>query len=171
MRDAIHIRAEKKKDWTRVHKVNALAFETPEEAGLVDMLREQAQPIVSLVAEDNDDIVGHIMFSPMILPGHLKLKIMGLAPMAVTPNYQGLGIGSELVKAGLEQCRQLDVGAVVVLGHPKYYPRLGLSPAKQFGIKCEYDVPDDVFMLLELDPGYLQNASGKIEYHAAFNNE
>lgn len=170
MRNTIRIRTEEEKDWMNVHKVNAHVFETPGEADLVDMLRKQAQPIVSLVAEVDGAIVGHILFSPVSLQGHPDMKIMGLAPMAVVPGHQGMGIGSDLVRAGLEQCRQLDVGAVVVLGHPEYYPRFGFTSAKQFDIICEYDVPEDVFMLLELFSGSLQGASGKIEYHPLFQN-
>jgi putative acetyltransferase len=91
-----------------VHAVNVAAFETPSEANLVDALRAQAQPVVSLVAEDdNGAIAGHIMFSPVSLLGHPGLKVMGLAPMAVAPKHQRKGTGSALVRAGLEQCKQL----------------------------------------------------------------
>ena len=103
MRNTIRIRTEEEKDWMNVHKVNAHVFETPGEADLVDMLRKQAQPIVSLVAEVDGAIVGHILFSPVSLQGHPDMKIMGLAPMAVVPGHQGMGIGSDLVRAGLEQ--------------------------------------------------------------------
>lgn len=164
------IRTEEQKDWDTVHALNVSAFDTPAEANLVDALREEAQPLISLVAEDNAEILGHIMFSPVSLPGHPELFIMGLAPMAVAPEHQGEGIGSALVRAGLEQCRQLDFGAVVVLGHPAYYPRFGFSPSARFGIGCEYDVPEEVFMIVELNPGYLDAASGKVKYHAAFSD-
>jgi len=162
------IRAEEQRDCAAVHAVNISAFETPTEADLVDALREQAQPLVSLIAEDNGVIVGHIMFSPVSLPGHLELRIMGLAPMAVAPEHQGKGIGSALVRAGLEECKQLGFGAVVVLGHPAYYPRFGFSSSARYGIGCEYDVPEGVFMVAELEPGCLDGASGKVKYHAAF---
>jgi putative acetyltransferase len=164
------IRAEAQGDWLAVHAVNVSAFETPAEANLVDALREQAQPFVSLVAEDNGAIVGQIMFSPVSLPGHPALRIMGLAPMAVAPEHQRAGIGSALVRAGLEQCRQLGFGAVVVLGHPAFYPRFGFSPSTRFGIGCEYEVREDVFMAVELQAGFLRGASGKVKYHAAFSN-
>jgi len=150
--------------------VNASAFETPVEANLVDALREQARPLVSLVAEENGAILGHIMFSPVVLPGHPALRIMGLAPMAVAPEHQRKGIGSALVRAGLEQCRQLGVGAVVVLGHPAYYPRFGFLPSARFGIGCEYDVPEEVFLIVELQPNCLRGASGTVKYDAAFSN-
>jgi putative acetyltransferase len=164
------IRAEDQKDWAAVRAVNVSAFETPVEANLVDALRGQAQPLVSLVAEDNEAIVGHILFSPVSLPGHPALRIMGLAPMAVVPEHQRKGIGSALVHAGLECCKQLGFGAAVVLGHPEYYPRFGFVPSTRFAIGCEYDVPEEVFMVVELQRGFLRGASGKVKYHAAFGN-
>ena len=164
------IRDEEQKDRVAVHAVNASAFETPAEADLVDALRGQAHPVVSLVAVEGGTIVGHIMFSPVSLSGHPGLKIMGLAPMAVASEYQRKGIGSALVRAGLERCKLLGFGAVVILGHAGYYPRFGFSPPTRFGIKCEYEVPEEVFMVFELLPGYLRDASGTIEYHAAFSS-
>lgn len=121
---------------------------------LVDALRNQACPLVSLVAEDAGAIVGHIMFSPMSLPDHPALKIMGLAPMAVAPQHQRKGIGSALIRNGLKQCRQLGFGAVVVLGHPRYYPRFGFLLAARFGIRCGYDAPEEAFMIVELQAGF-----------------
>ena len=164
----MHIRLEEEQDWPAVRAVNESAFETSAEADLVDALREQAAPLVSLVAANHGSIVGHILFSPVTLSGHPELKIMGLAPMAVTRPYQSQGIGSLLVRAGLEECTKLGFGAVVVLGHPRYYPRFGFVPAGRYGIACEYEVPEDAFMLVELRPGYLRTASGTIRYHAAF---
>lgn len=164
------IRAEKERDRDTVFNVNGSAFETPAEATLVDVLREQVQPIVSLVAEDIGNVVGHIMFSPVLLSGYPDLKVMGLAPMAVAPEYQRKGIGSALVRSGLEQCRQLGFVAVVVLGHPEYYPRFGFSPASRFGIDSDYDVPEGVFMALELEPESLRGKNGRVKYNAAFSN-
>ncbi|MGB2897276.1 MAG: N-acetyltransferase [Anaerolineales bacterium] len=164
------IRAEKENDRDAVFAVNVSAFETPSEAVLVDVLRKQAKQVVSLVAEDNGDIVGHIMFSPVVLSGYPDLNMMGLAPLAVAPEQQGKGTGSALVRAGLEQCRQLGVVAVVVLGHPAYYPRFGFSPSSRFGIDSEYEVPEDVFLALELEPEALMGKTGRVKFHAAFNN-
>ena len=162
------IRNEERRDWAAVHAVNEAAFGTPAEANLVDALREQAQPTVSLVAEDNETIVGHIMFSPVALSGHPGLEMMGLAPVAVAPAHQRTGIGSALVRAGLEQCRQIGCLAVVVLGHPAFYPRFGFSPSTRFGIGTEYQVPEEVFMATELQPGALREKAGTVKYHAAF---
>ena len=162
------IRAEKESDRDTVHTVNISAFETQSEADLVDALRQQAQPVVSLVAEENGELVGHIMFSPVSLSDHPNLKVMGLAPMAVVPVHQRTGIGSALVRAGLDQCKQLDFVAVVVLGHPEYYHRFGFSPSSQFGIGSEYDVPEEVFMAMELQPEALSGKTGRVRYHPAF---
>jgi putative acetyltransferase len=163
-------RTEERKDWAAVHALNVAAFETPAEANLVVALRQQARPVISLVAEEHQTVVGHIMFLPVRLSGHAKLLIMGLGPMVVAPEHQRKGIGSELVRAGVKQCKKLGCGGAVVLGHPGYYPRFGFSPSARFGISCEYDVPEEVFMAIELQPGFLDRVPGKVKYHAAFDS-
>ena len=164
------IRPEKENDRDVVFAINVSAFETPSEATLVDVLREHAQPVVSIVAEENRNVVGHIMFSPVILSENPDLKVMGLAPMAVAPEHQRKGIGSALVRAGLEQCRQLGFVGVVVLGHPEFYPRFGFSPSSRFGIDSDYEVPEEVFMAMELKPEALSGKTGRVKYHHAFSN-
>lgn len=162
------IRAEAKRDWAAVHAVNVSAFERPAEANLVDALRDQVRPLISLVAEDNGAIVGYILFSPVSLSGHPALRIMALGPLAVAAEHQRKGIGSALVRAGLEHCRQSRFGAVVVLGHPTYYPRFGFSSSARFGMGCEFDVPEEVFMVTELETGFLNGVCGTVHYHPAF---
>jgi putative acetyltransferase len=162
------IRPELPTDAEAVRAVNQAAFETTTEADLVRVLHEQASPLISLVADDSGSIVGHILFSPAVLLDRPDVKIMGLAPMSVLPARQRRGIGSTLVRAGLEACTQVGFAAVIVLGHPKYYPRFGFQPASRFGLRCEYDVPDDVFMALELASGTFSGNSGTIRYHPAF---
>lgn len=164
----MRIRAEAPADYPNVHALNTSAFGSPAEANLVDALREQAHPLVSLVAVDGQTIVGHILFSPVALIEQADLQIMGLAPMAVASSDQRKGVGSALVRAGLERCRQLGYGAVVVLGHPDYYPRFGFVPSTRFRITSEYDAPEEAFMAMELQPGYLKGKPGTIRYHAAF---
>ena len=93
---------------------------------------------------------------------------MGLAPMAVSPAVQRKGIGSALVRAGLEECSRLGSCAVVVVGHAEYYPRFGFVPASRFGFVSEYDVPDEIFMAIELTQGALRGKGGTISYHPAF---
>ena len=165
----MHIRPELPADLTAIRELNLSTFEGTTEADLVDALREQARPIVSMVAEDNGAIVGHILFSPVTLSSLPDLRIMGLAPMAVRPERQREGVGSALARAGITACSDLGYEAVVVLGHAGYYPRFGFVPASRFGLHSEYDVPDDVFMAMELTPGALQGPGpGTIRYHAAF---
>ena len=88
--------------------------------------------------------------------------------MAVLPSHQRNGIGSKLVRAGLEECRQLGYVAAVVLGHPEYYPRFGFAPSIRFGIRCEYDVPEEVFMAMELRQFALLGVSGIVRYRTEF---
>jgi putative acetyltransferase len=155
------IRPEKDLDQTGVRAVNLAAFETAAEADLVDILHDQVQPIISLIAELEGKVIGHIMFSPVYLSADPSLQLMGLAPMAVLPEFQHGGVGSKLVAAGLE-CRKRDgVAAVVVLGHPQYYPRFGFLPAVEFEIDCEYEVPAEVFMELNFSQErLLENPAG-----------
>lgn len=108
------------------------------------------------------------MFSPVSLAENPGLKVMGLAPMAVQPEFQRQGIGSALVREGLEQCRQLGFAGVVVLGHPEYYPRFGFSASSRFGIDSEYEVPEEVFMAIELQPGGLGGKTGRVKFHPVF---
>jgi putative acetyltransferase len=164
----MHIGSERPEDIPGIRHVNQSAFDTAAEADLVDALRQQAHPHVSLVAVDSEAVVGHILFTPVTLSSHPSVPIMGLAPMAVLPERQRQGIGSALVRAGLEACRRLPAVAVVVLGHAGYYPRFGFSPASTFGLTSEYDVPDEVFMALELKPEALRQRPGTIRYHPAF---
>ncbi len=159
---------ERPDDIDAIHQLHCAAFGTGAEASLVNALREQARPLISLVAEDGDVILGHILFSPVTLLSRPELRMMGLAPMAVDPAHQQKGIGSALVRAGLETCRELGFEAVVVLGHAQYYPKFGFGPASRFGLTSEYEVPDEAFMAVELQPGALRGSRGTIRYHPAF---
>jgi putative acetyltransferase len=164
------IRSEHPDDFKPIYDLNALVFGTETEAALVDRLREEAGLILSLVAVYENRIFGHIAFSPVTITSGSKFSIFGLGPMAVHPEKQRTGIGSMLVKNGLDECRKLGAGAVIVLGHPEYYPNFGFTPASHFGLDCEYDVPENVFMATELEAGYLNGISGTVSYHPAFKN-
>ena len=166
----MQIRSEQPTDLAGIRAVNEAAFGTATEADLVDRLRVEASPIISLVAEERGSIVGHILFSPVTLSSDPDLPLMALAPMAVLPAWQRRGVGSGLVRAGLEACRQLPARAVVVVGHAGYYPRFGFVPASGYGITSEFDVPADAFMVLELQPGALATRRGTIRYHPAFSS-
>lgn len=163
------VRAETTEDHSSVRRVNELAFGRTEEADLVDALREAAHPQVSLVALSDGAIVGHIFFSPVTIESEdSSFTAMGLAPMAVLPEFQGRGVGSLLVREGLEECARAGFDVVVVLGHPEYYPRFGFVPASGEGLSCEYDVPEEVFMVAELTPGALGGRRGLVKYRPEF---
>jgi putative acetyltransferase len=165
----ITIRAENAEDIPAIRRVNELAFGRTNEATLVDALRAVSNPQVSLVAVENDQIVGHIFFSPVTIESEESTSAaLGLAPMAVLPEYQKQGIGSQLVREGLRECQRLGCNVVVVLGHPEYYPRFGFIPASQQGLRSEYPVPDEVFMVTELEPGALGGQRGLVKYRPEF---
>ena len=164
------IRAEERRDRDAVHAVNLYAFGRLAEADLVDTLRDQVQPTISLIAEIDGLLVGHIMFTPVVLSGHSGLNIMGLGPLAVAPSHQRKSVGSALVRAGFDQCTRLGYGAVVVLGDPNYYHRFGFSSAADFDIRSEFAGPEASFMVIELQSGFLRGASGMAKYHTAFSD-
>ena len=165
--NAITIRPERPDDREAVIRVNESAFGQPDEADLVDRLRRQSPGYLGLVAEADGVVVGHILFSSVTLDAG-SADVRGLAPMAVLPEHQRSGVGSELVRAGLATCAGDGAEAVVVLGHPDYYPRFGFRPASAFGLSCAYEVPDEAFMALELVEGALADAEGVARYHPAF---
>ena len=164
------VRPEKPEDIPAIRIVNERAFGSPAEADLVDALRRNGKAVISLVAEDDGLIVGHIFFSAVTIQSEgTGLKGVGLAPMAVIPEKQNQRIGSTLVEHGLRRCREEDHPFVVVLGHSNYYPRFGFVPASRFGIKSEYDVDDEVFMVMELREGALIGCAGVVKYQPEFN--
>jgi putative acetyltransferase len=164
----ISVRPERLGDEPAVRAVNEAAFDTPAEATLVDVLRGEPG-CISLVAEWEGKVAGHIQFSPAVLESETgRWPIGALGPMAVLPELQRRGIGSQLVRAGLTACRAAGRDAVIVLGHPDFYPRFGFVPADDYGVRSESEVPREVFMVLELRPGSLRNRAGLARYHPAF---
>jgi putative acetyltransferase len=167
----ITIRDEKAEDHGAVRRINELAFGGPDEAALVDRLRRAAHPYISLVAVIGEQVVGHIFFSPVSIESEdSSFTAMGLAPMAVLPEFQNRGVGSRLVREGLNRCELIGHDVVVVLGHPEYYPRFGFAPASLKGLRSEYDVRDEVFMVTELKQGALAGRKGLVKYHPEFNS-
>jgi len=167
----ITIRPEHPGDVAAVRTVNEKAFPHPIEADLVDKLRLACPAAVSLVAELDGKVVGHILFTAVTIQTQPReIRGMGLGPMAVLPERQNQGTGSSLVKAGLEILRQRRCPFVVVLGHAGYYPRFGFSPASQHGIRCSWDaVPDNVFMAIVFDEETMSGVSGVARYRNEFN--
>ncbi len=163
------IRPETPEDVDSIRYVNEQAFGQKEEAELIERLRNRAALTLSLVAVQKDEIVGHIAFSPITIESRgTSFEAIALAPMAVLPAYQGKGIGSQLVRVGLESCPRLGYEMVVVLGHTGYYPRFGFTPAKSKGIDCEFEVPEEAWMILELREGALAGRSGTVKFQPEF---
>lgn len=165
----IFVRDELPEDLVKIRKVNTEAFDTETEARLVDRLRKTGIHLISLVAEVHGKVVGHILFSPVKVEGNkLTPAIAALAPMAVLPEWQNKGVGSRLVEIGLKKCKDYGYDAVVVLGFPEYYSRLGFVPSVKYGIDSEYEVPPGIFMIQELEENSLKGVSGTLKYHQAF---
>ena len=163
------IRPERPEDTAAIRQVNEQAFGRSDEANLVDTLRTRGKAVLSLVCVEGDRIVGHIFFSPVTIESDDRIvAAVGLAPMAVVPERQRRGIGSRLVNAGLEACRNAGYDYVVVLGHATYYPRFGFVPASRYGITSEYEVPDEAFMVLVWRGGMLREGGGLARYQPEF---
>lgn len=164
---AIRIRSEAAGDIAAINALNRLAFGGPGEWQIVARLRQAKLIALSLVAEEEGRIVGHILFS--WLPTRIdsrEVAAVALAPMAVHPDRQRRGIGSQLVREGLKQLPALGATAVIVLGHPHFYPRFGFSAAMARHLAGPFS--GEAFMALELEPGALRGENGKVTYPAAF---
>ncbi|GAA0315944.1 N-acetyltransferase [Bacillus carboniphilus] len=167
------IRPEKIDEYIVIKDINDLAFGGEGEGKLVEAIRNSDHfiPELSLVAEDeNGRVIGHILFSTIHIEtttGEL-VPTLGLAPMAVLPEYQNKGIGSLLVKSGLERAKDLGYAHVAVLGHPNFYPKFGFVPSVQYEIESPFPVPAEVFMVQELVEGSLKGLRGKVVYPPAF---
>jgi putative acetyltransferase len=165
----IHIRPETPADAPAIFHVHQRAFGRDNEARLVNKLRGENAITLSLAAQMDEAIVGHILFSPVtIRDSETEWQALGLGPVAVLPEFQNQGIGSKLIRAGLAELKMRGHGVVIVLGHAEYYPRFGFQPTQPFGIRWEIDVPAEVFMLTELTPGALRGRRGVVRYHPAF---
>jgi len=166
----IKIREERVEDYKSVRIINDSAFGQPEEGRIVDKIREMCKEIISLVAVKGEKVVGHIFFSPAVINHDGKeIKGMGLAPMAVHPDYHNKGIGSLLVNEGLKRVKKTNCPFIIVLGHEKYYPRFGFERASKYGIKPQWkDVPDKAFMVMILDKERMAGVTGVVKYRKEF---
>jgi len=152
----VTIHRETPEDIESIRYVNEQAFGQENESKLIEKLRKRGVLTISLVAIYDGETVGHIAFSPVTVESeYSSFEAIALAPLAVLPAYQRKGIGSQMVRAGLKECRHLRHERVVVVGHPDYYPRFGFIPAKPKGIDCEFEVPEEAWMILELREGAL----------------
>jgi len=163
------IRSATAADLPAIHHVHLQAFGgRPEEANLVHLLHAANKATLSLVAVYDGQIIAHCVFSPVAIePANSNVKIAGLGPVAVLPEYQRKGIGSRLIDAGISACVAAQYDADVVLGAPSFYSRFGFQPAMNFGLTNEY-VTDEHFMMRELRSGAMSGVSGLLKYSTEF---
>jgi putative acetyltransferase len=162
------IRKELETDWATISDVHSRAFDTEGEPRLVEALRTAGHLSVSLVAILDDVVAGHIAFSTVTIDAPARPVVgLGLAPVGVLPSMQRRGVGSALIRAGLDQCAEMHVPFVVVLGNPGYYRRFGFKAASDWGIGNEYNAHDE-FMALEFNPGGIPSPAGIARYLPEF---
>lgn len=159
------IRDEHPTDVASIRDVNTRAFGRDQEANIVDALRSNGAVLLSLVAVEEEGVVGHIMYSQATV-GDVVGAALG--PMAVVPERQRQGIGGELVKTGTERLRKAACPFLIVVGHPAFYPRFGFQPASAHGLSCEWGVPDEAFMVIVLDEPLMRTVSGRARYRVEF---
>ncbi|GGE61601.1 GNAT family N-acetyltransferase [Priestia taiwanensis] len=170
------IRQEREQEYKQVEEIVRLAFlneafSDKKEHQLVARLRKSDAfiPELSLVAIHNDEVIGHVLLTTItIVHDEKAVQSLALAPVSVEPTYQGKGIGSKLIVAALEKAKELSYQSVVVLGHQDYYPKFGFKKASLWKIKAPFEVPDEVFMALELNEHTLDAVQGVVHYSKAF---
>ena len=171
MKEEITIRSEIPKDYLKIARVNKLAFNRIAEAELVDSLRKLAEfdPRLSLVAESKKEIIGHILLFPIhIMTEAGPFNILSLGPIAVHPEYQNQGIGGLLIKGGHQAAIEIGFSAVVLLGHPNYYPKFGYQQAVKWGLSNPWGNNSEAFMAIELVFGSLSGKAGMCIYPDAY---
>ena len=158
-------------DIDSIYQVNLAAFGRADEAKVVNELRKNCEVFLSFVAKIGSNVIGHILFTPALIKKQEEGSTagLGLAPLAVTPAYQGQGVGSALCEAGLKYIENFGYPYVVVLGSPRYYPRFGFRPAGDFGIRCAYEnIPPEDFMIIIFDKEKMMGVSGIAYYRSEF---
>jgi putative acetyltransferase len=164
---AVKIRKEATKDIEQVRAIVRAAFPSEAESKLVDAIRANGRAVISLVAvgDNDEEVLGHILFSPVSTTPPGDASGIGLAPVAVRVGAQSQGIGSKLIREGLRRCKGLGFDYCVVLGDPKYYQRFGFQKASPFGMRNEYGV-DDEFMVIRFSKRRV--AGGLVQYVPEF---
>ena len=167
----VTIREENNNDKDDIRYINDSAFGQPQEGSVIDKLRESDSEVFSMVAEFDNKIVGHIFYSTAVIEGNNERVVgMGLAPMAVIPEYQKQGVGKQLIIESLKILNKKSVPFIIVLGHESYYPKFGFEKASKYGIKCQWDgVPDEAFMIMILNKEKMSNIHGVAHYRDEWN--
>lgn len=169
------IRKEKKQDTEQIRVLLQQAFQTEphsnqKEHELVGKLRLTDAYIedLALVYVEQDQVVGFITYTECFIG---DFPILALGPIAVLPEKQGQGIGTQLMEASLERAKWSGFAAVVVLGHADYYARFGFERANLYGIQAPFDVPLENYRVLPLYKGALTDVSGVVTYAQPFYEE
>lgn len=168
----IEIRQETEADFAEISELNQSAFNQETEARLVELLRNSNAfiPTLSLVARMDNKLVGHILFTKIKIKDDKGqvFESLALAPMAVAPALQKQGIGGQLVRFGLHKAKETGYKSVIVVGHEHYYPKFGFLPAVKWNIHAPFELPENVFMAIELVEGGLKDVTGTVEYPKEF---
>lgn len=161
------IRSETPADAAAIRSVHESAFAQPQEADLVDAIRDQCYSLVSLVAEQDGRILGHVLLSHLdVIAAGRSIRAAALGPIAVLPAFQKQGIGSALIRQALADARTQGIAIVLVLGHPAYYPRFGFCPDRARNMSSPYTCHGDSWMVAELIPGAVPQAPSTVAYPA-----
>lgn len=171
MTSELILRGERSTDFNDIYEINKLAFGREDEAKLINALRKTRNYVkgFSIVAVQEDKIVGHAIFTHAAIMNHGKrFNCLALGPMAVHPEQQRKGIGKKLVEEGILRAKENNFKAIVVLGHSEYYPQFGFIPASTKKIRTRFSVPDENFMVMELNPNALKGITGLAEYAKEF---
>lgn len=164
-------RREQLREVEAIHAVERAAFGREAEVGLVDQIQASGGITLSRVAVDDDEIVGHVLFSPATIRSETaEFRALGMGPVAVRPDRQKQGVGSGLIRTSLDILHQQGHEVVVVEGDPIYYARFGFEDANPFGLDCEFNPPPGCFMVLELRAGALAGRTGMVYYLPEFQN-
>jgi len=159
----VEVRPATEDDQPAIRMVHDAAFEQPLEGAIAAALRASGEERISLVASDGDAVIGHVVLSA---GGVGDAEVLCLGPIGVLPEHQGRGVGSRLMRAALEEAAGSSAGLVVLVGHPRYYPRFGFEPARALGLECKWDL-DEPWMALRL-PRYDPARRGLVHFPAAF---
>lgn len=164
----LFLRDEISEDYSIVEKITFEAFDNNDEVEIVKKLRDSPN-IISLVAEDEGQVIAHIMFSEIdIVDKEITHKAIALAPMSVSPSHQKQGVGKMLITFGINRCKELGYPLIIVLGHVNYYPKFGFVPAYPLGFTSIFNVTSNAWMVLELTEGKAREINGEVIYHSAF---
>lgn len=173
----IKLRQENPADYEQVFKLTELAFANMpfadhDEQFLVERLRKSEFfiPGLSLVAESDGKIIGHILLTRLKIQGtETEFESLSLAPVSVLPEFQKQGIGGMLIRKAHQVATNLGYKSVILVGHPEYYPRFGYKKASEFGLKFPFQAPDDACMAIELVDNGLEGITGMVVYSPEYN--